>query len=217
MARVWRDRVCRGVCRAARQARAERDGEEAEEPKPILLWRPARFEQRPRHQRQDNRQRRGQRGGAPAADGARRRATGRVNGDRPQRSERSAAAGRQWRQGAFRARQVQGQAERRRASGREPPRQSSAATRRLQGQAALPGQAAARRAAGAYRPGFALRQARRAARPTPEVDARRRPAAHRQMAVLRARGQVALAGAPNWRSPGVCASTAKSATRPRMR
>ncbi|RUM95601.1 helicase [Pseudaminobacter arsenicus] len=31
----------------------------AEEPKPILLWRPARFEQRPRH-RQDNRQRGGQ-------------------------------------------------------------------------------------------------------------------------------------------------------------
>ena len=43
--------------------------EPAEEPKPILLWRPARFEQRPRHHRQDNRQRRGQRDGSGAGDG----------------------------------------------------------------------------------------------------------------------------------------------------
>ncbi|WP_353644307.1 helicase-related protein [Mesorhizobium sp. WSM2239] len=55
------------------------DGEEAEEPKPILLWRPARFEQRPRHHRQDNR-RRGQRDGAAAADG-------KAQGDRPQRND----------------------------------------------------------------------------------------------------------------------------------
>lgn len=41
-------------------------GEEAEAPKPIILWRPGRFEQRPRHNR-DNRQRGGHRGpGAPA-------------------------------------------------------------------------------------------------------------------------------------------------------
>jgi ATP-dependent RNA helicase SUPV3L1/SUV3 len=62
--------------------------EEAEEPKPILLWRPARFEQRPRHHRQDNRQRRGQRDGAIAADGG--KAQGdrtQRDGDRPQRSD----------------------------------------------------------------------------------------------------------------------------------
>ena len=57
------------------------DGEETEEPKPILLWRPARFEQRQRHHRQDNnRQRRGRRDGAPAGDG-------KAQGDRPQRSD----------------------------------------------------------------------------------------------------------------------------------
>ncbi len=52
------------------------DAEAAEEPKPILLWRQGRFEQRPRH-RQDNRQRGGQRdqrngqAAAPKGDGER--------------------------------------------------------------------------------------------------------------------------------------------------
>lgn len=49
-------------------------GEPAEEPKPILIWRQGRFEQRPRH-RQDNRPRGGQReqraAGAPGAPNAR--------------------------------------------------------------------------------------------------------------------------------------------------
>ncbi|NGO49636.1 helicase-related protein [Allomesorhizobium camelthorni] len=61
--------------------------EEAEEPKPILLWRPARFEQRPRHHRQDNRQRRGQRDGAVAGDGKAQGDRTQRDGDRPQRSE----------------------------------------------------------------------------------------------------------------------------------
>jgi ATP-dependent RNA helicase SUPV3L1/SUV3 len=61
-------------------ARKGEGEEETEEPKPILLWRPARFEQRPRHHRQDNRQRRGQRDGAVAADG-------KAQGDRPQRTD----------------------------------------------------------------------------------------------------------------------------------
>jgi ATP-dependent RNA helicase SUPV3L1/SUV3 len=59
-------------------AEAEPKGGEAEEPKPVLLWRPARFEQRPRHHRQDNRQRRGQRDGAEH---------GQTRADRPQRSD----------------------------------------------------------------------------------------------------------------------------------
>ncbi|EHK58276.1 helicase-related protein [Allomesorhizobium alhagi] len=62
------------------EAKPKGDGDETEEPKPILLWRPARFEQRPRHHRQDNRQRRGQRDGGAAGDG-------KAQGDRPQRSD----------------------------------------------------------------------------------------------------------------------------------
>jgi ATP-dependent RNA helicase SUPV3L1/SUV3 len=61
--------------------------EEAEEPKPILLWRPARFEQRPRHHRQDNRQRRGQRDGVAAGDGKAQGERTQRDGDRPQRSD----------------------------------------------------------------------------------------------------------------------------------
>ncbi|WP_394887650.1 helicase-related protein [Mesorhizobium sp. AaZ16] len=63
------------------------DGEEAEEPKPILLWRPARFEQRPRHHRQDNRQRRGQHDGGAGGDGKAQGERTQRDGDRPPRSD----------------------------------------------------------------------------------------------------------------------------------
>jgi ATP-dependent RNA helicase SUPV3L1/SUV3 len=64
----------------AASAEAQPTGGEAEEPKPILLWRPARFEQRSRHQRQDNRQRRGQRDGAEHGKAQGDRAAPRDNG-----------------------------------------------------------------------------------------------------------------------------------------
>ncbi len=54
---------------AAQAAAAAPATEAVEEPKPVLLWRPARFEQRPRH-RQDNRRRGGQ-ADAQAAPGQR--------------------------------------------------------------------------------------------------------------------------------------------------
>ena len=53
---------------------------------------------------------------------------------------------------------------------------------------------AARGPPGTRRSGFALRQARRAERPAEEVDGRRAAPAHRQMAVFRARREIALAG-----------------------
>ncbi|TPJ68847.1 helicase-related protein [Mesorhizobium sp. B2-7-1] len=69
---------------------------EAEEPKPVLLWRQARFDhQRPRH-RQDNRRDNRPRGGQPARDGQAGAASGQP-GDRPahegRREQRSDGAG----------------------------------------------------------------------------------------------------------------------------
>jgi ATP-dependent RNA helicase SUPV3L1/SUV3 len=51
--------VAEAVAEEAASAADAPSAEAAEEPKPVLLWRPARFEQRPRH-RHDNRQRGGQ-------------------------------------------------------------------------------------------------------------------------------------------------------------
>jgi len=71
------------------------DGTAAEAPKPILLWRQGRFEQRPRHHEgRNNRQRNGQargRGNAPAEAGAA-QATG-APGERPANEGRRDGAG----------------------------------------------------------------------------------------------------------------------------
>jgi ATP-dependent RNA helicase SUPV3L1/SUV3 len=68
-----------------------------EEPKPILLWRPQRFEGRPRQRHGDRRQHQGQRGrqgqGAAPADGADNRGPrhGKPQFDRPRRGDQPAA------------------------------------------------------------------------------------------------------------------------------
>ena len=168
------------------------DGEETEEPKPILLWRPARFEQRPRHHRQDNRQRRGQRDGAAAADGKAQDDRTRRDGDRPQRSDvrppRENGGKERFERGKFRGKPN--------ADGQRPDRRDNRPGDKGGFQGKQPFQARPPREERPVRvdPEFAFRQARGAARPAQEVDGRRRPAAHRQMAVLRARGQVTLAG-----------------------
>ncbi|RVC40498.1 helicase, partial [Mesorhizobium sp. M4A.F.Ca.ET.090.04.2.1] len=67
-----------GSTQPAATAEAGETASEAEEPKPILLWRQGRFEQRPRHRhdnRRDNRPRNG-----PAAQGGRSDATGEAAG-----------------------------------------------------------------------------------------------------------------------------------------
>ena len=222
--RAWPTADAAPVDRCARKPAPAQTPAPAEEPKPILLWRPGRFDRQPA-QRHDRR-RHGQ--GASRAAAPIRRPAGRPRDERqrgrprPGRrdAEASATAPASRNSTASRykgppkpaGRSRAGETAGRRDGGRPDVRKRQAAGQPRPKPAFQA--AAARGASGADRSRFALRQARRPARPAQEVDDAGRPPAHRQVAVLRARRQVALAGREAGRRPGASASIATRRRRP---
>ena len=145
----------------------------AEEPKPILLWRPARFEQRPRHRHGPPPATRAPTAAARRRTSERRRRRAATPARPPHQGRRDRRQRPRRRQAEIQPRPLQGSAEaagrrRRPDPQRQPPRARRTAgpsPRRDGAEAGLPAASRARSGRSQVDPDVALRQARRAARP----------------------------------------------------